>query len=269
MISRISLGISTVIAAFSASAQLPVIDIGLFDIGGGLLEVRVRPDANFDGVVSSSVFTLRWEAASGASLGNESQPVDVIPYHSINKSGPEVDDGVYRYQPFVGFGFASLLSEGTSWLAGNEYVLCTIPVVNGSSLFEIVNDPWTAANNADYFVSLNGESVTVDGGNISITGSFYSNPSLLIEGATSTGTIVDLQPNPANTSTNLTLSAASAADVEVRLVDPAGRSVWQRNYPTLTGRQQETIDLTGLGAGTYLLRVTSAGGAQVHRLVVQ
>lgn len=244
----------------AASAQLPTLDIALYDMGNSTLEVRVRPDLDFNGVFASSVFAIRWDAASGANLGNESQPVDVIPFHSINKSGPEVDDNGFRYQPFAGFGFSSLQDEGVQWLAGIEYTLCTIPVVNGTSLFQIVLDPWTTSNNADYYASLNGQNQT---------GIIYGNPSLLIEGASSTGTSVNLQPNPANTSTNLTLSAANASNVEVRLVDPAGRAVWQKNYPTLTGRQQETIDLTGLGAGTYLLRVASAGGVQVHRLVVQ
>lgn len=244
----------------AASAQLPTLDIALYDMGNSTLEVRVRPDLDFNGVFASSVFAIRWDAASGASLGNESQPVDVIPYHSVNKSGPEVDDNGFRYQPFAGFGFSSLQDEGVQWLAGIEYTLCTIPVVNGTSLFQIVMDPWTASNNADYYASLNGSNQT---------GIIYGNPSLMIEGTSSTGTVVNLQPNPASNSTQLTLGVVDMTDVEVRLVDPSGRAVWQKNYPALVGRQQETIDLTGLGAGTYLLRVTSAGGTQVHRLVVQ
>ncbi|MFZ1686283.1 MAG: T9SS type A sorting domain-containing protein [Flavobacteriales bacterium] len=243
----------------SAIAQLPLVDIALFDMGNGTLEVRFRPDLNFDGVVASSVFTIRWDAASGANLGPETQPVDVIPYHSVSKSGGEVDDGTFRYQPFAGFGFSSLQAEGTMWLANNEYVLCTIPVQNGTSLFQLVNDGWTTLNNGDYFVSLNGDNQT---------GIIYGNPSLTVEGV-SLGAGVHLQPNPASTRTELTLSAESAHDVVVRLCDPAGREMWQKSYASLIGTRKETIDLTGFSAGTYLLRVRSAEGAQVQRLVIQ
>lgn len=242
-----------------AFAQLPLVDIALFDIGGNMLEVRVRPDVNFDGVMASSVFTIRWDASSGCSLGPETQPIDVIPYHSVNKSGAEVDNGTYRYQPFAGFGFSSLQAEGTSWTAGNEYVLCTIPVLNGSSLFEIVNDTWTAGNNADYFMSLNGSNQT---------GIIYGNPSLMIEGATM-GAAVLMQPNPATDRTDLMVTAEHATQVDLRLSDPAGREVWQKSYGSLNGTRRETIDLTGFAAGTYLMRVRSNEGTQVQQLVIQ
>ncbi|MEO8066881.1 MAG: T9SS type A sorting domain-containing protein [Flavobacteriales bacterium] len=251
------LGISAI--GSNAFAQLPLVDISLTNVGGTSLEVRVRPDLDFDGVVASSVFTVRWDAASGANLGPETQPIDVVTYHSINKSGVEVDDGTFRYQPFAGFGFSSLLSEGTSWTAGSEYVLCTIPVLNGTSVFEIVNDAWTSANNADYFMSLNGSNQT---------GIIYGGP-LWIEQGLATANGMQLQPNPAAHRTELMLSAEEATNVELRLCDPAGREVWQRTYGALNGTRQETIDLTGFDAGTYLMRLNSDQGTQVLRLVIQ
>lgn len=254
-----TLSLFGIAASATAWAQLPLVDISLTNIGGNSLEVRVRPDLNFDGVVASSVFTIRWDAASGATLGPETQPIDVIPYHSINKSGVEVDDGTYRYQPFAGFGFSSLQSEGTSWTAGSEYVLCTIPVLNGTSMFEIVNDTWTNANNADYFLSLNGSNQT---------GIIYGGP-LFIAQESASGSGLQMQPNPATHRTQLTFSAEEATDVELRLCDPAGREVWQRTYGSLNGTRQEAIDLTGFEAGTYLMRVRSNQGTQVQRLVIQ
>lgn len=252
--------LGTTAIAFGATAQLPEMDIALFDIGNNTLEVRARPSMDFDGVFSAIVFTIQWEAGSGAVLGNETQVSPVADFLPISTSGPYSDDGNYRYQPYVGFGFSTLASEGAFWTAGNEYVLCTIPVLNGSSLFQIVNDTWTGGNNADFFVSLNGSNQT---------GIIYGNPSLVVEGASSTGTTLHLQPNPATTSTQLTLSSQQTTNVEVKLCDAAGRVVWQRNYGALNGTRQETIDVRGFDAGTYLLHVVGIDGSEVQRLVIQ
>lgn len=241
-------------------SALPVLDIALVDQGNGNLEVRFRPDENFDGVFSGIVFTIRWEVASGASLGNEIQVSPVADYIPVTKSGPETDDGTYRYQPFVGFGFSSLLSEGTSWVAGMEYVLCVIPVLNGVDLFEIMNDPWTSTNNADYFVSLNGSNQT---------GIIYGNPAMVVEGAPIAGITVKLQPNPATDATVLTISAARSMVVNVQLCDPAGRTVWQQDVAAFSGTRKESIDLSTLSAGTYMLHMRTSEGLRTERLVIQ
>src|SRR5690606_14927130 len=51
--------------AFPAAAQLPIVDIAAVPVGGQV-EVRVRPDAGFNGLFSSIVFTLKWPEADGA-----------------------------------------------------------------------------------------------------------------------------------------------------------------------------------------------------------
>ena len=54
------------------SAQSPV-DIGLH-ANNGQLEVHMRPTADFDGILSSAVFTLRWENSANVQLGEPTQP---------------------------------------------------------------------------------------------------------------------------------------------------------------------------------------------------
>ena len=243
----------------SASA-LPILDIALVDQGNGNLEVRFRPDENFDGVFSGIVFTIRWEVASGATLGNENQVSPIADYIPVTKSGPETDDGTYRYQPFVGFGFSSLATESTSWVAGVEYVLCIIPVLNGVDLFEIVNDSWTASNNADYFVSLNGSNQT---------GIIYGNPAMVVEGTPIAGISVQLQPNPATEVTVLTISAMMSTVVNAQLCDPAGRTVWQQDVAAFSGTRKENIHLSTLSAGTYMLHLRTNEGLRTERLVIQ
>ena len=119
------------------------------------LEVRVRPDADFDGLFSSLVFTVRWDAPRARDLGNISQ---VMParLHAHWQIREQMDAGSFRYQVFAVSGFTPLNSIDESWTAGTEYALMTIPVLNGSDLFvhrERPRGPVDIANNGDYYIS--------------------------------------------------------------------------------------------------------------------
>lgn len=137
-----------------AAAQ-PTVDIRLVEDGRGSLQVKLRPDGDFNGLFSSLVFTLRWKAASGATLGKGEQAMPELQYMTTNTSGPTAEEGGYRYQIYAGFGMVPLSNVHTSWKAGEEVTLMTIPVA-GTAAFEIVNDTWTAKNNGDYYAALNG-----------------------------------------------------------------------------------------------------------------
>ena len=144
-----------------ATAQ-PLVDIGLFpNASPNTLEVRVRPDASFNQVVSSLTFTIRWNNASGASLDVNAITQFCPGGFFISPSGDgEIVDGGFRYYTFNAFGFAQLSAacSGQAWSANTERVIMTIPVINntGCATFNIVNDGYTQANNKDYFISLNG-----------------------------------------------------------------------------------------------------------------
>jgi hypothetical protein len=140
--------------ALGSEAQ-PLVDIRLVDDGKGALLVKVRPDGDFTGLFSSLVFTLRWKASTGATLGKGEQSPPELQYMTTNTSGPMTEDGGYRYQIYAGFGMVPLTNARTSWKAGEEVTLMRIPV-NGTAAFEIVNDAWTAKKNGDYYAALNG-----------------------------------------------------------------------------------------------------------------
>ncbi|MCB9170741.1 MAG: hypothetical protein H6594_10375, partial [Flavobacteriales bacterium] len=158
------------VAALGPTAMLaqPTVDIGLYESSTpGTLELRVRPDGDFDQVVSSLTFTIRWETASGANLGTINQIIDgsLCPLltAALSKSGDgEVDNGGYRYQTFNCFSNVQLTScatgPGYMWPANQETVIMTIPVTNntGCAHFNIVNDSYTNAENKDFYISLNG-----------------------------------------------------------------------------------------------------------------
>ena len=77
----------------------------------------------------------------------------------IAKSGPERDNGHWRYQVFAGFGFFQMSAYGAVWAANTEVLLMKIPIIGGADSFRITNDAFTASIsvNGNYFVSLNGQ----------------------------------------------------------------------------------------------------------------
>lgn len=77
------------------------------------------------------------------------------------------------------------------------------------------------------------------------------------------GAALALYPNPASGSVTLAFSGFDGQAV-VQIVDMNGRSMVQRT--TMCG--QVTLDVSALAAGVYFVRVQSAGGAVVRKLVV-
>ena len=80
--------------------------------------------------------------------------------------------------------------------------------------------------------------------------------------------IFALQPNPAHDVTSLTLDAANAQDIQIRLIDILGRTVRTYDANQANGNQYE-IQLNQIVPGTYLIRVDIDGRTAVKKLVVQ
>lgn len=246
------------VCAIGASAQ-PNVDIGLYDNGSGQLQVRLRPDGPFEGLVSSIVFTIRWSDASGATLGLVSQQSPESLYLPTGKSGPMQTDGGYRYQIFAGVSLVTLMDAETAWAAGEEVVLCQIPV-NGSAYFEIVNDAWTGdvGHNGDYYVSLNGQNRT---GVIYSISTDVSQPEAELTGLT-------VLPNPTEGTARLTFSVGDAEPVAVEVFDLTGRCIVKTQRASVTGLYRETIDLSSNADGVYLVKVRVGDTVHTQRLVV-
>lgn len=238
------------------SAQLPTVDITFDRDAAGDIEVYVRPDAFFDGVFSSLVFSMRWLEADGISLGDVSQSVPPLVYCSIAKSGPEAVDGPYRYQVFAGFGAVALSNLGTSWAAGEEVLLCTIDVPGTAGTFEMVNDGWTQGANGNYFVSLNGENRT---------GVIYTFTTVLDPGNTAAGQL-SAWPNPTNGP--LHVQGVVDGNVDLELSDAAGRVVLRERRQVVGGTVGRPLDLAGLAAGSYVLRVADGLGPVTRTILV-
>ena len=237
------------VTAFSQGA----VDIGLFQ-NDGVLEVKVRPQADFDGIFSSLVFTIRWDANSGASLGEVVQEGAEAQYMGVDKSGNMRDAGTFNYMVFAGFGMNAMRNSGVTWQAGQEYTIAKIPVI-GSAELELVNDAYTGevSNNADFYAALGGSDQT---------GIIYKG----LASAQEDGSVL-IQPNPNNGRFVFSFNNETKGDVTVELVNNIGQSVFNDTVRDLEGTYKKDMDLTSHSSGVYYLKIKRGAKTSTHKIV--
>lgn len=140
-----------------AQAQnLPVVDITMAHNGASQIEVRLRPSGPFNQVVSNVVFTLRWQEQFGPALSLIEPVFPQSEYLPIGTSAIVNGGNGYLYRTYYSVGLAPMSDFGHAWEGGIEYPICTLDVVTPGTQVELVNDAFTAADNRDFFASLNG-----------------------------------------------------------------------------------------------------------------
>jgi hypothetical protein len=244
-------------AALNAQQQ---VDIGLYR-DGQQLEVRLRPTQDFNGIVSAVVFTLRWEQATHASLNALEQRNTAASYLPIAPSGTTHTVGDHLYQVFAGFGFEPLSATGSTWKAGEERTVATIHLV-GDATVELVNDAWTAelANNADYYVSLDG---------LDRTGRIHRSVVYAAGDEPAADSGVGILPNPNDGRFALQVELADDTDLTVQCINSLGQVVYQDDAGTRSGLYRKDLDLRGLKPGAYQLRLTRNRTAENHSFIIQ
>lgn len=245
------------LAGSLATAQAANVDITLVPNSNGQLDVKLRPGANFDGLVSSLVFTLRWDAGTEAHLGAIQQAEPATTYIPVSRSGGEQDAGGNRYQIFVGFGMTPMQWIPTNWVAGQEYTVATI-AVTGTAEFSLVNDTWTSLNNADYYLALGG---------LDETGDIYGGTTTGILAGEAVDGGLSVVPNPTDKNTVITVQLKQAQDLNLELLNAAGQVVWKETKPGANGTVRIPLDLSSLDKGVYLLRMHRADGIITQRVV--
>ncbi|HMN05408.1 MAG TPA: T9SS type A sorting domain-containing protein [Flavobacteriales bacterium] len=245
------------LAGTTATTHAAKVDITMVANSEGQLEIKLRPTANFDGMVSSLVFTVKWDASSEAHLGAINQGQPELTYLPVSRSGNEQDDGGDRYQIFVGFGMTPMQWIPTNWVAGQEYTVATIPVT-GTAEFSLVNNTWTGLNNADYYLALGG---------IDETGEIYGDISTGIVAGDFGSTGLVVMPNPTDKATMISLDLHKAQDLKIDLVNAAGQVIWKQELPGANGHLRIPLDLSTYDKGVYMLRVSSGDRTTTRRVV--
>ncbi len=232
------------------------VDITSVQLPDGRVEVRLRPDADFDGLVSSVLFTVRWDAASDAHMGTFSQPGNTGQYVPLIRSGGEEDANGFRYQIFASVSLTPMQWVEETWTAGEEYVIARI-ATSGTAVFELVEDDWTDINNGDYYVSLNGVDTTGDIYEMSGTGLEQVEPL----------TGLQVMPNPTDRDTWITYTPQEPGPVRLELFDATGREVRRRALGNLAGTWRGQLEMADLLPGIYILRISGSGPASIERIV--
>lgn len=238
----------------SALAQSQV-DVGLYQ-NGSQLEVRVRPQSDFQGIFSSIVFTISWPRNSTATLGELHQAEAPAIYMPLQRSGSIRQDALNNYQVFAGFGLTDLDAAGTPWRAGQEYTIALIPF-SGNAEFTLANDEWTRrdVSNADYYVSLGGEDRT---------GMIYKN----LAGEAGEQVELSIMPNPNRGQFVVTIPVSADDNMWFELVNSAGQVVRQEKPNTAANSFRMDMDISNEGAGVYHLRIHRNEAIETHRIVV-
>lgn len=237
----------------------PLVDIAASPNLMDQVEIRLRPNGPFDELVSSIVFSLRWNDADGANLGTIVQTLPQGQYCPVAKSGPEHVSGDYRYQVFSGLSFITLQDLETAWAADEEILLCAVNVINGSSSFTIADDAYATSVNGSYYISLNGADRT---------GEIYS-ISTEVGTAGQVGPRMTVEPNPTAGPTWLVLENAEATLLQYEVMDAAGRIVLRDRETIIAPVHRIAIDLSGYAKGAYLLRASDGTNSYNGRVLLR
>jgi hypothetical protein len=158
--------------------QPTIIDIGIFnDESNGRIDVRIIPNADYDGLYAGVVFTLKWADDIGLTIENPFRNAvgDFAFVMNIRKSGSEFNSGGFNYQKFVGETTTLLSDEFLSLSNGQEFLICSIPYsfqsfrggVNTrmASEIQLSNDATVVSNNGLHYQEV--------GNGVEVTGSFF------------------------------------------------------------------------------------------------
>jgi PKD repeat protein len=76
-------------------------------------------------------------------------------------------------------------------------------------------------------------------------------------------------PNPTSGGLNVSYSSVESSDVALRLIDMTGRVLIDENASAREGQNNETLDLSGFPAGSYVLQVVQGSSVDYLRIVKQ
>lgn len=76
-------------------------------------------------------------------------------------------------------------------------------------------------------------------------------------------------PNPSTETINVNLNLKSSQKVSIELTDITGKLILTKDAGTLTGESKQTLNVTGISKGTYLVRVVAEAGTEVRKIIIE
>lgn len=222
----------------------PDVSISSHDQGTGNLDILLTPSDDFFGWVTDLDFTVRWPADNGTTLGVLQQDPEVAEYLPIEKVGNEITAGDFTYQRFHGEGIKSIANSDDAWYAGQAVTATSLSIFGNDQGLTVINDDWTATNDGDYLIELNG-----DGHAGLIEGIAMSVVPNSDEGI---GATVLPVANGFNLAFDLPSSPMTAT---FSLHNAAGQAVWSTNRERAHGRINMLAETGPVSDGLYILTV--------------
>jgi hypothetical protein len=93
-------------------------------------------------------------------------------------------------------------------------------------------------------------------------------PSSLANNANNIFAFTGFNPNPANTSTNVTFTSAQSSEVSLRVFNAIGASVAERRVAATAGKNAVEISTQELPSGIYFITLSQSGKMLTNRMVV-
>lgn len=227
--------------------------------GDGYWQCLLLPDSGFTGVVSNIQFSLVFPAGSDG-IDSIDQRGYVEQYLPLEIAGPPEDQGVFMYEKITGFGLITLDSLNTFWRNGDTIALCNIHLVDTADQMFLTSDSWTDANNASFYLELNGEDRT---GEI-ISG---CNPAFFTgvpEGVEQD--IWRVYPNPIDS--YIQIETVEGSWVYITLIDGTGRQFLAKKAFIGPGEPYQ-LDFQDYSIGIWLLKIRKDQTQVTFKLIKQ
>jgi hypothetical protein len=80
---------------------------------------------------------------------------------------------------------------------------------------------------------------------------------------------VNVYPNPSEGYFNVSLQSATGEDIRITVQDLSGRMVFESVYGSSEGEFTTPVDVRGVAAGTYILRLQTGKYSSVTRIIVR
>lgn len=232
------------------------VDIQLHRADDGAMEVLLLPSEDFDGVLSSIVFTLACGGPSSDAPSFSQTPAEAL-LLPIAQSGPDLMQGDIAHRRFAGIGLTPMSEAGARLQAGKSY---RIGRFEGMATGSLVDAAWlkNRRNNGAYYISLNGLDVT---GVVIATGAPADAPGDALR--------IELAPNPyTGGRLSYVLRSAQAGTALVTMTDEQGKAVEEWRLSVQAGSAAGVLDARPHAPGAYQIKVAMADAQATSTLVI-